>query len=152
MKGGIREVKSLNKIRTQIEVRYQETDQMGVVYHANYLVWFEIGRTKFIEQLGFKYAQLEEQNIVSPVVDLQISYKKPARYGESVIIETSLHHYDGIRTIYAYRVINEQNELLVEGNSTHVIVKKDKFRPVPLRKVNTEWDLAYQNVLNGDKL
>src|SRR5690625_3586748 len=125
---------------------------MGVVYHANYLVWFEIGRTKFIEQLGFKYTQLEEQNIVSPVVDLQISYKKPARYGEKVIIETTLHHYDGIRTIYAYQVFNGQHELLVEGLSTHVIVKKEKFRPVPLRKVDSKWDEAYKKVLNGDKL
>src|SRR5690625_1220578 len=124
---------------------------MGVVYHANYLVWFEIGRTKFIEQLGFKYAQLEEKDIMSPVVDLQITYKKPARYGEKVIIETFLKHYDGVRTIYAYRIVNEQNELLVDGSSTHVIVKKDRFRPVSLRKVDPEWDLAYKNVLNGDK-
>lgn len=138
--------------RTEIEVRYQETDQMGVVYHANYLVWFEIGRTKFIEQLGFKYAQLEEQNIVSPVVDLQITYKKPATYGEKVVIETSLNHYDGIRTIYAYRILNQQHELLVKGTSTHVVVKKDKFRPVALRKVNPAWDAAYKNVLSREKI
>lgn len=136
--------------KTEIDVRYQETDQMGVVYHANYLVWFEIGRTKFIEQLGFKYAELEKENVVSPVTDLQISYKRPARYGDKVYIETSLEHYDGLRTIYAYKIFNEENKLLVEGNSTHVVVKKDKFRPVRLKQINSEWDLAYRKVLNGE--
>lgn len=136
--------------KTEIDVRYQETDQMGVVYHANYLVWFEIGRTKFIEQLGFKYAELEKKNVVSPVTDLQISYKWPARYGDKVYVETSLQHYDGLRTIYAYKIFNEENKLLVEGNSTHVIVKKEKFRPVRLKQINSEWDLAYREVLNGE--
>lgn len=136
--------------KTEIEVRYQETDQMGVVYHANYLVWFEIGRTKFIEQLGFKYAELEKEDVVSPVTDLQISYKRPAHYGERVYIETKLHHYDGLRTIYAYKVLNEKNQLLVEGNSTHVVVKKEGFRPVRLKNINQEWDFAYKKVLNGE--
>ncbi len=60
----------------EIEVRYAETDQMGIVYHANYLIWLEIGRAHFIQQLGFQYTDMEKQGIVSPVIDLQISYKK----------------------------------------------------------------------------
>ena len=56
---------------TNIEVRYAETDQMGVVYHANYLVWMEIGRTKLIEDLGFKYAEMEKDGILAPVIDAQ---------------------------------------------------------------------------------
>src|SRR5690625_670534 len=88
----------LNTVRTTIEVRYQETDQMGVVYHANYLVWFEIGRTKLIESLGFNYADMEKQQVVSPVIDVKISYRKPVRYDEKVIIETWIESYNGIRT------------------------------------------------------
>src|SRR5699024_9719830 len=81
-------LKMLDINKTKIEVRYQETDQMGVVYHANYLVWFEIGRSKYIDQLGFNYVEMEKDNIVSPVIDLQISYKRPATYGDTVTIFT----------------------------------------------------------------
>lgn len=128
---------------TKIEVRYQETDQMGVVYHANYLVWFEIGRTKFIEELGFKYTELEESNILSPVLDAQISFKKPAKYGDKVCVETWLEDYDGVRTTYGYQVINEERNVLVTGSTVHVIVKKDTFKPVLLRRINRTWHEAY---------
>ncbi|MBU5860976.1 acyl-CoA thioesterase, partial [Vibrio cholerae O1] len=74
-----------------------ETDQMGVVYHANYLVWMEVGRTKLIEDLGFRYADMEKDGILSPVIDIQISYKKPARYGETVTVKTWVDAYDGLR-------------------------------------------------------
>lgn len=135
--------------QTKVEVRYQETDQMGVVYHANYLVWFEIGRTKFIEQLGFKYAEMEQNNIVSPVVDLQISYKRPAIYGDVLTIFTWLEKYSGIRTTYGYRIENKQNEILVTGTSDHVIVDKETFKPLQLRKVYPEWHQAYKAQLKG---
>lgn len=59
----------------EIEVRYAETDQMGVVYHANYLVWMELGRTQLIKELGFNYAEMEKDGIISPVLDIQASYK-----------------------------------------------------------------------------
>jgi len=137
----------MNLVRTPIEVRYQETDQMGVVYHANYLIWFEIGRTKFIEKLGFKYVDMEKAGVLSPVTDIHVSYKQPARYGDDVIVETWLDKYDGIRTIYAYRVL-VNGETLVTGSSEHVIVKKDNFRPVTLRKYFPEWHKAYKNILD----
>lgn len=136
--------------QTKVEVRYQETDQMGVVYHANYLVWFEIGRTKFIEQLGFKYAEMEKNNIVSPVVDLQISYKRPATYGDVITIFTWLEKYTGIRTTYGYRIENEKSEILVTGSSDHVIVDKETFKPLQLRKTYPKWHQAYKNQLKGD--
>lgn len=135
---------------TTIEVRYQETDQMGVVYHANYLVWFEIGRTKLIEELGFKYAEMEKDGYVSPVVDIQISYKQATRYGEEVVIETSIHSYTGIRTVYAYEIKSKDGKLLCTGTSTHVVVKKENFRPVSLRKVNPEWDAVYRKIVGEE--
>lgn len=140
----------MNKVKTEIEVRYQETDQMGIVYHANYLVWFEIGRTKFIEELGFKYAEMEKSNVVSPVIDIQISYKNPVRYGEKVMIETVLNHYDGIRTEYAYKIYTETGKIAVTGTSMHVIVNKDTFKPLSLRKAFPDWHQAYLSQLNGE--
>jgi acyl-CoA thioester hydrolase len=141
----------LNKVQTPIEVRYQETDQMGVVYHANYLVWFEIGRTKFIEHLGLSYIEMEKNNVVSPVVDAQISFKKPVRYGERVFVETWLESYDGLKTVYGYQIVDENDDIRVSGSSRHVIVKKDTFRPLSLRKAFPDWHDVYMQNLEGEK-
>lgn len=140
----------MKRVRTPIDVRYQETDQMGVVYHANYLVWFEIGRTKYIEHLGFNYADMEASHIVSPVTEVQMSFKRPVRYGEKVIVDTWLISYNGIRTVYAYEVFNENNEVAVTGTTEHVIVRKDTFRPLSLRKAFPDWHKAYEEKVKGE--
>ncbi|WP_028782894.1 acyl-CoA thioesterase [Thalassobacillus devorans] len=137
----------MKKTETPIRVRYQETDQMGVVYHANYLVWFELGRTDFIEALGFKYHQIEKQGVVSPVVDANIQFKKPIRYGESAYVETWLEEYDGLRITYGYKIFNEQQDLAVAGTTKHVIVKEGSFRPVSIRRSFPEWHEAYMDAL-----
>src|SRR5699024_1490788 len=131
-------------------VRYAETDQMGVVYHANYLIWFEIGRTKLIEQLGFQYAEMEKDNIISPVIDVKVQYKKTARYGDTVTILTWLEDYNGLRTIYGYRVMNEKDDLLVTGTTEHVITYAHNSRPTRLKKSYPEWHEVYQRELEGD--
>lgn len=140
----------MNKIQTSIEVRYQETDQMGVVYHANYLVWFEIGRTKYIECLGFSYADMEKHNVVSPVIDVQISFKRPIRYGEQVTVETWIEKYDGVRTVYAYNILNNDDKIAVSGTTQHVIVNKDSFRPLSFKKTFPDWHQAYSEQVNGE--
>lgn len=141
----------MDKNRTQIEVRYQETDKMGVVYHANYLVWFEIGRTKLIEQLGFKYANMERDGFVSPVIDARISYKKAVTYGDKVVVETSIKDYDGIRITYDYHIFDEEGKLCVSGYTEHVVVHKDTFRPVRIQKINKDWHEMYVNQLKDHK-
>ncbi|WP_019378474.1 acyl-CoA thioesterase [Virgibacillus halodenitrificans] len=138
------------KVRTPVEVRYQETDQMGVVYHANYLVWFEIGRTKYIEELGFKYADMEKFNVVSPVTDAKIKFIKPIRYGEQAMVETWLEKYTGIRTVYGYRIYDGDGVVSVEGTTEHVIVNKQNFRPLSLKKTFPDWHEAYQKQLKGE--
>lgn len=140
----------MKKVTTPIEVRYQETDQMGVVYHANYLVWFEIGRTKYIEDLGLNYAKMEEHNVVSPVTEAELSFKQPIRYGEKVQVETWLEQYDGIRTVYAYQIVGEAGNVAVSGTTKHVIVKKDSFRPQSLRRAFPDWHAKYIEQLEGE--
>lgn len=129
---------------TEIQVRYSETDQMGVVYHANYLVWMEIGRTVLIEDLGFKYADMEKDGILAPVTDIEVSYKKPCRYGEKVTVKTWIDHYDGLRIKYGYEIFNENGELAVSGTSSHVCVKKETFRPISVRRLYPDWHAAYE--------
>ncbi|RLQ96164.1 acyl-CoA thioesterase [Falsibacillus albus] len=128
-----------------IDVRYAETDQMGVVYHANYLVWMELGRTQLIEDLGFRYADMENDGIISPVMDIQVSYKKPVRYGEKAIIHTWIEEYDGLRSVYGYEIYTEDHELALSGTSKHVCVKKDSFRPISVKKHFPDWHEAYMN-------
>lgn len=94
-----------------IEVRYAETDQMGIVYHANYLVWMEIGRTKLIKDMGFNYAELEAEGILSPVLDIQASYKKPLKYGQTATVYTWIEKYDGLRVTYGYKILTETGNL-----------------------------------------
>ncbi|XJZ28946.1 acyl-CoA thioesterase [Bacillota bacterium Lsc_1132] len=129
---------------TKIPVRYAETDQMGVVYHANYLIWMELGRTTFIEELGFNYAQLEKDGILSPVIDIQVSYKKPVRYGEIATVKTWVEEYDGIRVKYGYEILTPQGDIAVTGFTEHVCVKKDSFRPVSFRRIHPIWHEAYE--------
>ncbi|MGO4886494.1 acyl-CoA thioesterase [Anaerobacillus sp. MEB173] len=129
---------------SEIKVRYAETDQMGVVYHANYLVWFEIGRTEIIEHLGFSYAEMERDGILSPVTDIQASYKSPARYGDTIIIKTWIEHYDGFRIVYGYEVGKQDGTVCVTGLSSHICVKKETFRPIRIEKKYPDWHAAYE--------
>lgn len=128
----------------EIEVRYAETDQMGVVYHANYLIWMELGRTQLIKDLGFNYAELEKDGILSPVLDIQATYKKPLLYGQKAIVKTWIDEYDGLRVNYGYEILNEEGELAVTGLTKHVCVKKDSFRPLSIRKKYPAWHEAYE--------
>ncbi|GAE91505.1 4-hydroxybenzoyl-CoA thioesterase family active site [Gracilibacillus boraciitolerans JCM 21714] len=137
------------KVITPIKVRYQETDQMGVVYHANYLIWFEIGRTAFIEELGFKYHEMEKEGIVSPIIDANIQFKHPIRYGEDAYVETWVQSYNGIRTTYGYHILDKDHRVAVAGETQHVIVNKDNFRPLSLKKKFPNWHEAYQKALES---
>ena len=111
---------------TTIRVRYQETDQMGVVYNGNYLTWFEIGRTEFFRELGLDYKRLEEKNILVPVVDVSCKYKTPARYDDLVIVKTKAVNLGLVKIVFNYEIIRkEDNKLLATGNTTHAFVDND---------------------------
>ncbi len=129
---------------SEVTVRYAETDQMGVVYHANYLVWCEIGRTELIEKLGFRYAEMEKVGVLSPVTNIQLSYKAPAKYGETVVVRTWIEEYNGIRVTYGYEIVNENGDTCVTGQSEHVCVNKNTFRPIHIKKRFPGWHEAYE--------
>ncbi|MGY4689932.1 acyl-CoA thioesterase [Salibacterium sp. K-3] len=129
---------------TEIEVRYAETDQMGIVHHSNYVVWCELGRTHLIQKLGFTYKELEESGIVSPVVHIDLHYKTPIQYGDQVQLHTWIEKYDGLRVIYGYRVMNQAGDRCAEGTSTHVCVDQQTFRPLSIKKHLPSWHEAYE--------
>lgn len=141
---------------TRISVRYAETDKMGIVYHANYLVWFEVGRTEFLNQLGYPYAKMEEENIMSPVVDMQVSYGSPLTYGDTAIVRTRVVKLTPVKTVYAYEVYKEGQEIGVDkpcvtGRSTHCVVDAKTFKPISQKRSNPELYAAYQEALEPEE-
>jgi len=118
---------------TRVRVRYAETDQMGVVYHSNYLIWFEVGRVEFIRQLGLNYKRMEEEGCGIAVVDVHVRYRAPARYDDELTIETRLLAARGAVVRFGYRILRVSDGLLLcEGETMHVVVGMDmKKRSLP---------------------
>jgi acyl-CoA thioester hydrolase len=111
---------------TRVRVRYAETDQMGVAYHSNYLIWFEVGRVEFIRQMGLDYRQMEEEGCGISVVDVHARYRAPARYDDELVIETRLLAARGVVVKFGYRILRVgDGVLLCEGETMHVCVGKD---------------------------
>jgi acyl-CoA thioester hydrolase len=109
---------------TRLRVRYAETDQMGVVYHANYFVWFEIGRVELLRQLGFSYRDMEAKDGCGiAVIDARCRYKAPARYDDEVIVRTRLKYIRESVVQFEYELVRANDgTLLAEGDTTHIVV------------------------------
>lgn len=118
---------------TSLRVRYAETDQMGVVYHSNYIIWFEVGRVEMLRQLGFTYSEMEKQDGTHfPVVDIRCRFKAPARYDEIIAVRTQLLNARDSLLHFAYEVVRTADGvLLAEGETIHIVVD-DQFKRIPL--------------------
>ncbi|MGO1368622.1 MAG: acyl-CoA thioesterase [Senegalia sp. (in: firmicutes)] len=126
------------KNKCTIRARYSETDQMGVIYHANYFNWFEIGRTSFFRSLGYDYKKLENQGVLLPVIDVGCIYKISAKYDDEIIIETYVQKLKGVRIKYGYNIIRkEDNILLAKGYTLHAFVDKE-LNPINFKKKYNE--------------
>lgn len=141
---------------TRIKVRYAETDKMGVVYHANYLLYFEEARTAFLEKLGFPYAKLEEAGFMSPVLDVQLSYGESLTYGDVAVVRTKVTKVTPVKTTYTYEVYKEGqtpgvDRPCVTGASVHCLVRSDDFRPVSQKKVAPDLYEAYQKACETEE-
>lgn len=104
--------------RAQITVRYAETDMMGVVYHANYLPWFEVARTQLLREQNFPYRQLEADGFRLPVLEVSAKYRRPAVYDDTITIVATIREKPLLRIRIAYEVLRGE-ELLATGESTH---------------------------------
>ena len=122
------------KTYTDIEVRYAETDQMGVVHHAVYPIWFEAARTDYSAKLGLTYCKMEEMGVMLPVSQLELHYLGSAKYGETVRVETKAVRLTPARVVFSYRIFSQDGEkVITTGKSVHAWVGKD-MRPMNLRK------------------
>jgi acyl-CoA thioester hydrolase len=109
--------------RTQIAVRYAETDMMGIVYHGNYLPWFEVGRTTMLKECGLPYKELEAEGYHLPVIELGVKYVRPALYDDTLTIITRMKERPSLRIHLEYEV-RRGDELLVTGFTTHAFINK----------------------------
>ena len=128
----------MNGVDTRIRVRYQETDNMGVVHHSNYIVWFEIGRSEFLRAKGASYRHIEEKGWMLPVIEARCFYKQPARYDDMIVIRSRLREFKGARLIMEYRIFRDEDDtLLAEGYTVHAITDAH-LKPVNLKKSDPE--------------
>lgn len=127
-----------------VRPRYAETDQMGVVYHANYLTYFEVGRSEFFRFLGYSYRELEQKGVILPVIKAEVEYLQPALYDDELLIRTWMSSLKGARLELHYEVIRETEgtvQVLARGKTAHAFVGKD-LKPLKLRSANPEmWEL-----------
>ena len=132
-----------------VRVRYAETDKMGVVYHSNFIVWFEIGRVELLRKLGFRYRDMEtEDDCHIAVVDVRCRYKAPARYDDELIIRTSLKHMRGSIIVFHYEVVRiADNVLLAEGETTHIVVNSKVEKTTLPDKYARAFAAAYKEPL-----
>ncbi len=121
-----------------VRVRYAETDKMGVVYYANYLVWFEIGRTEWLRQAGFTYRELEESGFVLPVIEARCEYRQPARYDDEIEIRTSGTLLSKVRVQFDYEIVRQNAAAVAAvGRTVHASVDPEG-RPTRLPARVTE--------------
>jgi acyl-CoA thioester hydrolase len=107
--------------RAQVTVRYAETDMMGIVYHANYLPWFEIGRTTLFKEIGIPYRQLEAEGFRLPVLEISAKFLRPATYDDQLEIVTTVAEKPAVRVKVSYEV-RRNGELLATGASVHAFL------------------------------
>lgn len=117
-----------HEIKTRI--RYAETDQMGVVYHGNYVQFIEMGRTEWLRTLGISYREMEEMGVMLPVISIQINYKKSAFYDEVLTVKTTLKKLPSVKIEFDYVILNESKEIITEANTVLAFINMETKRPM----------------------
>ena len=116
--------------QVEVRVRYSETDQMGVVYHGNYIPYFEIGRVEWLRNKGISYKSMEESGIALPIVSMNINYKKSARYDELLTVHTTFKSQSSVKIEFDCAIYNEAKELLTTAHFILVFLALKTGRPI----------------------
>ena len=118
---------------SEIVVRYQETDQMGIVHHSVYPVWYEVARTDYCKQMGLRYLEMESMGIMTPIYEVHSHYKSPARYDDVLTVQTIVKRLTPYRIEFRYEIFKEDT-LIHYGETVHVWVDSKEFKPLNLKK------------------
>ena len=110
---------------SRVRVRYAETDKMGVVYYANYLVWFEVGRTDLLRSTGWSYREMETEGFQLPVIDVQCQYRAPAKYDDEIEVRTTGGIVSPVRVQFDYQVVRAADDaVLATGRTVHAVLDR----------------------------
>lgn len=124
--------------KTTLTVRYRETDQMGIVHHSVYPVWFECGRTDFIKNAGISYGQMEKDGIRLPLISLKCRYMFPSYYEDKITVKTSIKNLTPTRIAFFYEVFRDGNEKPVVSGETEHAWADNRLKPVNMKKYRPE--------------
>lgn len=124
-------------------VQYYETDKMGITHHSNYIRWMEEARIDFLSRIGWSYAKLEEEGIISPVIAVACSYMQPTTFSDAVDIEVTVREFKGVKLKLEYVMKNEKGKIVCEACSEHCFLNKQGL-PVRLKK---EYPLFYNALI-----
>jgi acyl-CoA thioester hydrolase len=107
-------------VSSRLRVRYSETDQMGIVYHAHYLVWFEIGRTEWCRAAGIPYAEMERAGLFIPVTRVEATFRRRSSYDDPIRVDSRMAELSGRGCTFGYEVRGTNDELLADGSTRHI--------------------------------
>lgn len=128
------------------KVQYHETDKMGITHHSNYIKWMEEARIDFLEQIGFGYAQLEADGIISPVIGIDCRYKHHTTFDDTVRISVRIEEFKGVRLVIGYTMINDASkDIVLTGTSTHCFTDSSGH-PIILKKSFPDFDTALKTM------
>jgi len=116
--------------KTQIRVRYAETDQMGFVYYGNYATYYEVARVEAFRHLGCNYRALEQEGIIMPVLDMKVKYYQPARYDDLITIKVTVPKMPLLKILFQYELYNEEKTLLNTAETNLVFVDTKIQKPI----------------------
>jgi acyl-CoA thioester hydrolase len=129
----------------EIRVRYQETDQMGIVYHTNYANWLEWGRTELIREAGMPYRFIENRGLRLPLLSLLVNYKLPAAYDDQLVICTRISEVSPVKLSFEYE-IRRESDIIITGSTKHVWLNSE-LKPVRVDKQHPELYKLIQSLL-----
>lgn len=125
-------------VETALRVRYSETDRMGIVYHANYVVWFEIGRTEWCRAAGMPYRRMEDSGLLILVTSVECTFRHPARYDDAVRVRAAMTELSSRGCAFGYEIVDEEGHRLADGATRHVFADSEgKIRRAPEEVVAT---------------
>ena len=119
----------MKNFSVDIRVRYGETDQMGIVYNANYATYFEVARTEWLRSLGITYKEIEDSGIILPVISLSFQFIKPAKYDDVLTVTVKLKKRPMVKIDFDYEIINQNKEKISTGNSVLAFLDSTTKQP-----------------------
>lgn len=134
--------------KSKIQVRYAETDKMGIVHHSVYPIWYELARTDLSKIAGFPYSKMEEVGLMTPLIELNCKYYSPAYYDDELIVTATVSKLSPVRVEFYYEVYRDEDEKPINtGTTTHAIVDKN-MKPINSKKMYPEIYKILENMMN----